>query len=103
MRPLCLLIALYVFGLSLITCTDGVLHHDCGTAVHFHGSNDNANHQDGDDCSPFCICACCNAAVVSGPSFVLPVHAPIVAGYFSVEFPFHSADGPAIWQPPKIG
>lgn len=95
--------AIYVFGLSLVTCTDGVVKDECGTYTHFHAeSPDDHGHED-EGCSPLCICTCCSGALVSRITYSFSGYAVTREQFIIPSHSIYSAEGPAIWQPPKLG
>lgn len=101
MRTLYLLMAIYVFGLSLMTCTDGMHKDDCGTAIHIHDAGDMPHHEE-EACTPFCVCSCCGSPFIAKLAFTFTVQ-PCVNEQLVIPSPkCTSAIPPSIWQPPKI-
>lgn len=61
MKIIAYILALTILGLSVYPCTDG-LHCDEEQEMAMH----NHAEDEGDSCSPFCICACCGSSYVKG-------------------------------------
>ncbi|MEO5645370.1 MAG: DUF6660 family protein [Bacteroidia bacterium] len=98
-----LLFAIYIFGLSLTTCTDGVDNNGCGKVnAQIQTSNNESQHHQDENCSPFCVCSCCSGAIITKVGFTLVV-SPLATERLLFATPqFNSADYSSIWQPPKI-
>ncbi|MBL7841908.1 MAG: hypothetical protein JNJ75_17305 [Cyclobacteriaceae bacterium] len=89
--------------MSSYPCSDNQNHEDgteqtVSTAEHQHSSDES------DQCTPFCVCSCCNTHV-NEPSFFGFVSASAAfseqhAGYTPAFIPSISQ---SIWQPPKLG
>ncbi|MBN8820463.1 DUF6660 family protein [Spirosoma sp.] len=106
----CLLLSLHLLVLSVLPCTEAILHDQ---SSHQPTITSSPHHQpagsfpDGDLCTPFCSCSACPASVTVPPIPVLTLE-PAVAyltlcsarfAYLPVQpttFPFH------IWQPPQL-
>ena len=102
MRLLYLLFAIYVFGLSLTTCTDGMYQDDCGvTGIHLHAQQAD-QHTDDECCSPFCVCACCSGVVISKVASLTTLTRIIDKQVLTPVTLSSSADPAPIWQPPKL-
>lgn len=102
MRPLYLLMAIYVLGLSLMTCTDGMVKDDCALTTHFHAAQD-SQHGEDEACSPFCVCSCCSNVVVTTIAYTFTL-SPVIGERSVLPAPrFTSAERASVWQPPKIG
>ncbi len=98
------LLSVYVMVLSLMPCLDSYTCEDEKASVSISGNHDHSK-DEGDLCSPFCICSCC------GVSF-LGVNIPV---FFSQSIkvmeprgnvPYYSAFNSyyyhSFWQPPKL-
>ena len=100
MRLLALLCSCYILLLTALPCADApVGSHEHGTPI-----SQNASHQDeGDQCSPFCTCNCCAAAMVCQVEAVDFQVTTIVrehlTAYPLLMVPQRSGD---IWQPPQL-
>jgi len=104
MRLIACILSFYIVVLTAIPCIDRPEdNHLQKTEI---GGNANTGHQhnDGDQCSPFCTCSCCATPVIyqdfgvqfDGLSFI---GKNIFTGYISV---FFSSYLSSIWQPPQI-
>lgn len=79
---------------------------NCDSHDHCHQQDSKRSHDhqgNADDCSPFCICACCHAPVLlsvtifpSAPIALLATDVPIHVDDHTLEFI------PSIWQPPRV-
>ncbi|MCG8328289.1 MAG: hypothetical protein MI974_11420 [Chitinophagales bacterium] len=55
-----------------------------------------------DDCSPFCICACCHAPVLLSVPVLPSAPVALQATHVSIHFDDHTLEFiPSIWQPPR--
>ncbi|ASW75020.1 hypothetical protein CJF12_12530 [Chryseobacterium piperi] len=107
MNFLRLILAFYFMALTMVPCEDA--HKQSGSSkTSFSLSIEKSHSKDeGDVCSPLCICNCCQIAVTAfkmEPTISIPeqVHA-----YFSKKILFQKHDFAYqvynhIWQPPKI-
>ena len=100
-----LIFSFYFFALALMPCNDqdGCTYQgfdQSTSATTGHSDHDN----DGENCPPFCACACCGHSITSifiGATFYNLV--PIVAQDFPIyDTSFTSEVYLTIWQPPKI-
>jgi len=55
-----IILAVYFFNLSTITCSDAKAYTDCcgKTEIHLH-SDSKHSHETKDTCPPMCTCHCC--------------------------------------------
>lgn len=97
MRWFSVILALYVFALSVQPCTDAQVANHETCAVQTEGDQ----HEHMDLCSPFCTCTCC-----AGVTLVVIDHSPRVSPVGSLAY----NDGTAfvlsmpripVWQPPQ--
>jgi len=106
MKYLSVLFSFYVFLLSCAPCVDeqGLFsadEHLCSET----SQNNSPAHQDEQDCSPFCTCACCGSQGFNVPSaFSFHSSNGFVAQKNSAVYTFHFSSDfiSSIWQPPKI-
>ena len=106
MKIVSFIFSLYLLTLSFMPCTDG---EDCKDETQSQTSTfattDHSNHDnDTENCSPFCVCACCgqNITTLFYPVDFLsfkPVSKQVFSVYTSA---FVSEVYFNIWQPPKI-
>lgn len=112
MKIIAYLLAIYMFALAFVPCSDGgsglveIIYHLSGVA-HDHPSSDHDHSKNcGDDfCSPFCICSCCSSALDT------PTEPAALAFYISLpryetvpvftDQHFLPGYHPSIWQPPR--
>ena len=102
MKLVATLLGFYMLLLSCMPCGDSK---DCSSPEPVSIAAGDAGHQDHSDkenCTPFCVCACCAVPVFQLPvtSAQLPLIPTIqMNGYHDVRF--ISAAHYRIWQPPK--
>lgn len=110
MKILSFILAIFMFSVSLLPCTDAnemsteyavhsEHHHDAHTHIADH------NHEDHEDtCAPFCLCDCCGVSIVD-PQFVhykgkmesIPLQNK---SYYSFLYTFQYSNG--VWHPPAL-
>ena len=103
MKVLCILLSIYVLYMVSLPCVDEAIDFTKPFAELSGGQNHHNNTHHVDDCSPFCVCACCSVSVdltvfifESNPvrhiqSQLIPCYTESISSFF-----------PPIWQPPKI-
>ena len=104
MRFICYILSIYFITLISVPCVDS-LNGDHSTKTEM-GCNTNGNHQhnNGDQCSPFCTCNCCATPVIY-QDFDVQFHSltfiekSISTEYTSAIFSCHLS---SIWQPPQM-
>lgn len=97
MRWLSAILAIYVFALSVHTCSDGNGQEHIACAMEQNG----AEHTDVDVCSPFCTCTCCTGVTllkVDRFQQVVPVHTLVYSEGTSTVL---SMPRTPVWQPPQ--
>lgn len=109
MKWLTTLLSLYLLGLALWPCADE-FPAPAGSESHVvlsaDAPNPGASHPHHDQCTPFCSCTCCAAAITVVPNFsyapvlfIEPCRATVIRFNYELK---HRADPlAAIWQPPK--
>lgn len=115
MKILVLIWSIYILALSVMPCTDA--RNECyNTTISQIGLTENHSHtQDANDnCSPFCVCTCCNTITINLDCLPIQIHHFIhtavkkITTYFISEkirirrFCFLSNYFDNIWRPPKI-
>ncbi len=97
MKIIVYILALTILGLSVYPCSDG-LHCDEEEKTTSHNHSEDEN----DNCSPFCVCACCGTSYIENKVKVIePVteqmdFLPIFHYSFHYFFSYHLT----IWHPP---
>ena len=105
MKIFTIIFTFYLFALAIVPCGD---KDDCknqNSEFADLADNDHSDHdEDSENCSPFCVCACCGHS--TGSVFyhvalynLIPVAAQDVPIYNAS---FVSEEYLSIWQPPKI-
>lgn len=106
-RGIALFVLLMTVGLSLAPCDDAfAFSADKGTIASVANSDEPpSSEEDSDDCSPFCICACCVHTVASCDATMTVTAAHLAATIAGTPFQHHptriNAHLSAVWQPPK--
>jgi hypothetical protein len=104
-KYLALIFSFYFFALAVMPCSD---KDDCtyqSSEQSPFSTTDHSDHDgDTENCSPFCMCACCGHSVTA-PDFFVSL--PSLVQYPSKNLSFYKASFVSgafskIWQPPKI-
>lgn len=99
------ILSIYVLGLSFVTCNDEFPHevplNDDISQVS--KNSDHSNEEEGDHCSPFCSCQCCqvNLDVHNMDTFDMSVPR-ISTEVFSLSYNVVQEFTYSIFQPPRI-
>lgn len=105
MRFFTFIFTFYILTLSCMPCRD---HDDCKIGKveqsNFESTSNSNHNQDTENCSPFCICACCSQScnfmhLQNEISFISHLPFEMIIEYHS---PIHIGVSASIWQPPKI-
>lgn len=98
MKIIIYILALTIFGLSIYPCTDG-LHCDEEQEMTSH----NHSEDEDDNCSPFCVCACCGSSYVESKLQVVePNTQPIKFAtdfHYTAHYSFSYQS--SVWHPPS--
>ena len=107
MKIFAIIFGIYFLGLTTMPCTDAF--HDCQNKTNNSFITGQTNkHQPGssDNCSPFCLCSCCNATTtfkITDNKILLTVLPFLPKSITPVkDVNFVSEFYGNIWQPPKI-
>ena len=93
--------------MSLVPCADAISYNQTSIIkVAYSETSEPKNHNERglDACSPFCVCACCNAPTTMKYA-VFSINIPL---QISLEYP-NNTSGKAtstsisVWQPPRLG
>ena len=109
MKVFCFIFSVYILLLSLAPCdelTAMAEFENANVSQETFIHNDFQTDENGDDCSPFCICSCCHfSTVYQFKTFSVTEKITILA----VSTPENSYQNPylkdhknSIWQPPKF-
>jgi hypothetical protein len=105
MRFICYILSIYFMMLISVPCADNLYgSHSTETEM---GSPTNGNHQhnNGDQCSPFCTCNCCTSPVIQQEfiiqfdKFALLQEYPVPEYVSAITSNYLTS----IWQPPQQG
>ena len=105
MRIFALITSIYIAALSVVPCTDGMpqssIHTDIEVSAAEH-DHDHSEHQD--DCTPFCVCACCGSIVtLPTDKAMLENKIEISTDYlfhYTFDYSFDYSEG--VWHPPSL-
>lgn len=105
MKFFTLLFNIYLLALSFFPCADVDSCED--DSIHVSVATNNPNkedHKESEDCTPFCICACCAVPIiyqsVSMKEVPQQIHLEVKYPSLNIKYPSHNAA--SIWQPPKF-
>ena len=106
MRFFALILSIYVFTLSVVSCADSMESHselsklEVSVDIEKHNHSENCN----DFCSPFCTCACCGTVVTLTDETVLKKTSvgpePKYSFHYSFDYSFNHKIG--VWRPPNL-
>ena len=97
------ILSIYIFALNLVPCQDSNSSNEEVKVEISQATDDNHQHQDGDFCSPFCSCQCCQISFTNYNVLDYAVFSPVTTTeeiHFSyrLEKDYH----PTILQPPQV-
>lgn len=102
-----LILSIYLIALSCLPCADLEVNSPAHTSKELSSNSENHSHdKEKDLCSPFCICNCCGAQVLSYfPTITF--NFPVVSAIIKLPLPTYksilsSNFYGSIWQPPQI-
>ncbi|HET9569905.1 MAG TPA: DUF6660 family protein [Bacteroidales bacterium] len=100
MRLIALFFSFYILFLTALPCADVPVKdhsHDVSTSQH------STNHEDDDQCSPFCTCNCCSTAIICQIHAVDFQITSLVREHRTT-YPtlFVTQRSGDIWQPPQL-
>ena len=102
MKFFTIIFSIYILVLSLAPCSDSV---ECDEGNKTEQSHNNHKHEN-ENCTPFCICACCGQPVASNINYPVAqtVSKPEIFNKSISIYnqTFISQFNANIWQPPKI-
>lgn len=105
MRLFCCILSVYIIALTAIPCIDRT-DNDHFPQTEIGGNKDNGHqHQDSDQCSPFCTCNCCATSVIYQDFNVRFDDFSVFEKQASTEYTsaIFSCHLGSVWQPPQIG
>ena len=102
MQRLLALLLLVVFCSGFSPCADEPIGVACEDGVDLPCNHEDDDHNEEDDCSPFCACACCSVPVNTNVYQTI-ITEPLLP-QLAVLSPESLCSSPDfdIWQPPKI-
>lgn len=110
MQVLKLVFSLYITFLGLLPCQDSLafVSNDTPASVHVETSDhEHRDSEDEDDCTPFCICACCGAILDVPPTLLSLAEVVPLPPTGATKPDFSHSWNPGIfvdgsWQPPRV-
>ncbi|MFN0083341.1 MAG: DUF6660 family protein, partial [Ferruginibacter sp.] len=102
MKLFALLFNIYLLALSFFPCADVDTCIESDESHITAGANNKEDHKETENCTPFCICACCAASIIHQAINVNEISKQIslAVKYPSVKINFPSFSSATIWQPP---
>lgn len=104
MKLISTILSILITFLSLLPCDDVKVIDNCDQEIQFHNDNDN-DHSNTDDCSPFCLCQCCHTPVVIFSPYYFNTAITLYSNYKQLGY-YQSLILNIllypIWNPPKI-
>ena len=101
MKIFAIILSMSIFSMALVPCADGAVeYHEQESSV----VDDGHEHNEDDDCTPFCSCDCCSVTVTVPQIPILPL-AEVEQNYsfsflYSFSYSFDYAQG--VWRPPNF-
>ncbi len=107
MRLFSFILSLYILALSVVPCSDGIVHNldDVDANIELSQTEHDHNHSGHNDCcTPFCTCACCGSLVTAPTSHhISEVRVLLSTTYlFSYNFDYSFEYVEGVWHPPAI-
>ncbi|MBY0424758.1 MAG: hypothetical protein K2Q22_03895, partial [Cytophagales bacterium] len=106
MKFIIFIFTFYIIALAVMPCSDAITCENEKSSIAKSNTNHSHSEDEGDLCTPFCICACCgcNGFVVSVPYFSI-VKTRFITPLFITPYSsdFISSYYNSFWQPPKLG
>ena len=104
MKFFTLLFNIYLLALSFFPCADVDSCVESNRSITSTDNSNKANHKDSENCTPFCICACCAVPIIHD---VINVNDSSKQIYLAAKYPplkltYPSYSSAAVWQPPKF-
>jgi hypothetical protein len=104
MKFFTLIFNIYLLALAFFPCAD--VDSCVETNDNYISATDNKkeDHKEAENCTPFCICACCAIPIIHQPISADEVSKQIyfAAKYPSLKIHYPSYSSASIWQPPKF-
>lgn len=98
--------AIYLLFLSALPCADRIECNDVAKTEITTTENHQDHKHETENCSPFCICACCGISVTQFNPTVFTskkvIYFPLQKNYSYYKLNYSSIDFCNIWQPPKL-
>lgn len=104
MKLFTLAFSVYIFVLSIVTCTDAIIQNEwIADDTELSDSDHSHDHSDhSDDCTPFCTCTCCGSFLIapSSQNLETPIRRNITKYVFTYDFEYSLEYNKGIWHPP---
>ncbi|WP_462238757.1 DUF6660 family protein [Ferruginibacter sp.] len=104
MKIFAFIMAITILILSVMPCMDGGFTNNGEAKTEISKAENQPEHSDSDDCSPFCNCSCCSASVIHQVIFYNYLAKPLIPAkkYSIYNLSSYSDISFSIWQPPKV-
>ena len=104
MKIFAFIMAFTILALSVMPCMDGSFANNGKVNTEVSKTDNQKEHGNTDDCSPFCTCSCCSASVIHQTLSFNYFYKPVFQEkkYSAYKPSFYSDISFSIWQPPKI-
>ena len=104
MKLFTLLFNIYLLALAFFPCADVDSCVEANDTFISAAQNNKKDHKETENCTPFCICACCAVPIIHQAITANETAKQIFLAvkYPSVKINFPSFSSTAIWQPPKF-
>lgn len=104
MRILAFILSLYFTALSIVPCADGMPSSSNHSSIEASMDEHDYNHSDHpDNCTPFCVCACCGSIVtfpiVQSTATTKSAISTKCLFHYTFYYSFNFSEG--IWHPPN--
>lgn len=101
-----IILSVYLLALSNMPCADMEVNSAAHKIAQFSSEANHSHDKQNDLCSPFCVCNCCGAQVLSYQNHII-FDFPVAFSLISIQLPtynsvFASNFYGSIWQPPQI-
>ena len=105
MKFFALVFNVYLFALSFFPCADvDYCDENTGIATSLSPMHKTENRPGVENCTPFCICACCTTSIINEMVYKQETSKQIYAAFKfpSIQILYPSQTIAAVWQPPKF-
>lgn len=103
MKVFAVFMSFLILGLTVMPCMDAVAFSIEDHKTELSSQGNCGDHEDRDDCSPFCSCTCCaGSTVINGTVGIASVHIFPAKTYHTYLPTDPTAISRPVWQPPRL-